>query len=861
MQGCAHESPSSAAATHSDCQRADVKYCRILLSRPLDFAYSQMSLRRSRHGLVEIPTLADCRIRAYQPNKTRRTWSRWALCSIRLNSGLTRVWICSVVRRGQHVRQTTAGESREFASADRDHAGDTEVKGTLGRAQTLHLEGRLTEAEAHYRDVLQDQPDAVEAIRGLGALAYQHGRVDEAVALFARGVAIRPIAADFHANLAESLRIAKRPDEALERVHKALVIDPSLVDGWNTLGLLEHAQGRYQDAEIAFREAIRLRPNYIAAHINLGNTLSKQGRFDHAAIALRTALQLEPENAAALTSLGQLVIESAEMRLLDEAESLLRRALVVAPGLAPAINSLGNVLRLRGDFESALSCYLRALQLDPRGAMPCHNIGKLLQDQGRFDDAAAWFERAQVVQNDPARYHANLGSLWAAREQYDESARCYRLALAHDRDLAEAHHGLGESLLELGLLDEADACFREAIRIDAALPLPWLALANLFATRGDFEQSCQAARESLARRPNLSGAYVRLACNLKGQLPLTDIQAMENMLHLNYLTDETRSLLNFALAGVFDAQGKYAAAATRLEHANRLQSSGWAARGQLERPDDYSRFIERIIATFTPQLFARGRSWGDPDERPVFVVGLPRSGTTLIEQILASHPEVHGAGELPDVRRVFQSLPALVGLPAAGPFDALAALGPISSRTAARQYLDRLNAVAPSSAVRVVDKMPGNIDLLGLIALLWPSARVIVCHRDLRDVAVSCWQTGFASIRWANDHEHIARRFADQKRVLDHWRQIRPLEWLNVTYEELVSDLQGHARRLIDFLGLEWDPVCLHFHSTPSVVKSASQVQVRQPIHSKSVGRWKNYESMLQPLFQAIKRLGIDSSI
>jgi tetratricopeptide (TPR) repeat protein len=735
------------------------------------------------------------------------------------------------------------------------------MKGTLDRAQALHLEGRFSEAEAHYRNVLECEPDAVEAIRGLGALAYQHGRVDEAVALFARGVKIWPIAADFHANLAESLRIANRPDQALKHVREALALDSSLAEGWNTLGLLEHTQGRYPHAESAFREAIRVRPGYATARVNLASTLSKQGRFNDAAVALRTALQLEPENAAALTNLGQLMIESGDVGLLDEAGSLLRRAIAVAPGLAPAINSLGNVLRLQGDFEDALSCYQRALELDPRGAMPCHNIGKLLEQQGRYDEAARWFERAQVIQNDPARYHVNHGSLWASRERYDESARRYRLALAHDRNLAEAHHGLGESLLELGLLDDAETCFGEAIRIDAALPFPWLALANVHAARGDFEPSCQAARESLARRPSLANAYVRLACNLKGRLPVTDIQAMEDMLRLTYLSDDTRSQLYFGLAGVLDAQGDHGAAAARLEHANRLQAAARAARSQCDDPDQYSRFIERIIAVFTPECIARGRGWGDPDPRPVFVVGLPRSGTTLIEQILASHPEVHGAGELPDARRVFQSLPALVGLPAADPFDALAALDPISSRAAARAYLDRLNAVAPSTAVRVVDKMPDNIDFLGLIALLWPCARVIVCRRDLRDVALSCWQTGFASIRWANDHEHIALRFADHHRILDYWRRTNPLEWLDVSYEDIVSDVEGQARRLIDFLGLEWDPVCLRFHSNRRVVRSASQVQVRRPIHSHSVGRWKNYESLLKPLFRAIERLGIDDTV
>ena len=232
------------------------------------------------------------------------------------------------------------------------------MRGTLDQAQALHLQGRLSEAAAQYRRVLEWQPDDVEAIRGLGALAYQHGRVDEAVAFFARGVSIRPDAADFHANLAESLRIANRPDQAFEHAHKALALDCTLPDAWNTFGLLEHDRGRYTKAETAFEEALRLRPKYASAHANLGNALAKLGRFDDAAAALRNALGLEPKNAGSLTNLAQLLIEMGDVEQLDDAKSLLERALIIAPTLTQAINSLGNVFRGQSRFDDAASCYL-----------------------------------------------------------------------------------------------------------------------------------------------------------------------------------------------------------------------------------------------------------------------------------------------------------------------------------------------------------------------------------------------------------------------------------------------------------------------------------------------------------------------
>ncbi len=304
-------------------------------------------------------------------------------------------------------------------------------------------------------------------------------------------------------------------------------------------------------------------------------------------------------------------------------------------------------------------------------------------------------------------------------------------------------------------------------------------------------------------------------------------------------------------------RGLDAEAAEHFEAANGLQAAFWAAKGQSFDPDQYSRMIDRVIATFSPDVLARGRGEGDPDPRPVFVIGLPRSGTTLVEQILASHSQVHGAGELHDAIRLFRALPELVGKPGGDAFEIVRNLGPDSARAAARKYLAKLDRLAPPTARRVVDKMPDNFVLLGLIALLWPEARVIVCSRNLRDIALSCWQTWFAANPWTNAWEHIARRLADHERLLAHWKQTKPLDWLDVAYEELVCDLEGHARGLIAFLGLDWEPACLEFHTTRRVVRTASQIQVREPIHTRSVGRWRRYESALQPFFDAWRRIGV----
>jgi hypothetical protein len=235
----------------------------------------------------------------------------------------------------------------------------------------------------------------------------------------------------------------------------------------------------------------------------------------------------------------------------------------------------------------------------------------------------------------------------------------------------------------------------------------------------------------------------------------------------------------------------------------------------------------------------------------VFIIGLPRSATTLTEQILAAHPQVFGAGELRLGREDFLSLAeggeSSIASREMRALEALPRLDEPAIRRVGQWHLDRLRRLN-DSAFRVVDKMPDNYLFLGLLAAVFPQAKFIHCRRDLRDVAVSCWMTNFRQIRWASDPRHIASRFAQYGRLMEHWRQVLPLAMLEVSYEETVADLEGAARRLVAWCGLEWDPACLAFHEGQRLVRTASITQVRQPIYRRSVARWKHYEEALAPL-------------
>jgi hypothetical protein len=268
---------------------------------------------------------------------------------------------------------------------------------------------------------------------------------------------------------------------------------------------------------------------------------------------------------------------------------------------------------------------------------------------------------------------------------------------------------------------------------------------------------------------------------------------------------------------------------------------------------DHERFVDGLLRSFDQAFFARLAGAGLQSRRPVFVFGLPRSGTTLIEQVLASHSHVYGAGELRLARRSFEGIPGVLGRSGA-PRDNVVFLDPPAVLRLAETHIERLAAIDNGASARIADKMPDNYMYLGLLSIMFPQAVFIHCKRDLRDIAVSCWMTDFRSIRWANDQEAIASRFRQYHRVMSHWKQVLPVPILEVNYEDTVADLESTARRLIDACGLNWEPACLDFHRTERPIRTASVMQVRQPVYKRSVARWKNYEPALAELFSGLPR-------
>lgn len=721
------------------------------------------------------------------------------------------------------------------------------MNGLLQAALEHHRSGHLGEASEVYREILCQSPDHPDALHLLGVALHQLGDHLAAADLIGRAIALRPDEPDYHADLAEVWRALGRPDRAADSGRAALRLRPDHPGAANNLGLALLQSGDAAGAADQFRAVLALRPQFAAAHNNLADALRTLGDAAAAEEHFRAAVRLDPGLAEAHANLGQLLLERGQRAV---AVDHCREAVRLRPDLPAAHCNLGNALRELSRHDEAYAHYAEALRLAPAVAAIHENLGRLLQERGRFDEALAAFRRAVELEPGSPGFLCRVGGVLAEAGRHEEAVGQYEAALRLDPRSAEALLGLGLIEHDRGRGAAAAGHFLAAADARPDFVPAHCGLGTVLQEVNDMPGAEAAFRTALRHDPSHPAALAELATLLRGRLPDADLTALRERAAAPHLRPAERAGLLFGLSQVLDARWEYEAAAAALVQANHHAGVARRARGEHYDPPAHTRFVSDVLAACSPAFFDRVRGLGAESDRPVFVFGLPRSGTTLVEQMLAGHSRVFGAGELRLAREGFESLPAVTNAP--GP--PAACLGRLDRRAIdalARRHLDRLSALG-GGAVRVVDKMPDNYLLLGLLAAVFPRARFVHCRRDLRDVAVSCWMTHFRQIRWADDPAHIAARFADYRRAAGHWRAALPVQVLEVTYEEVVADPEGQARRLVEWCGLDWEPGCLDVHTATRPVRTASVTQVRQPVHARSVARWRHYEPHLRDLFERL---------
>ncbi len=598
--------------------------------------------------------------------------------------------------------------------------------------------------------------------------------------------------------------------EAEQLYKRALKVDDRHFGCLYHFGLLRLQQARFDDAVRLFRRAIDVEKNSAEAHHHLAVALMGVGRPEEAIQRYQKALTIRPDLAETHNNLGY------ALQTLDRTEDAIahyEKAIEIQPDYAEAHNNLGNVIYKLGRSQEAIAHYEKALVTKPRYAEACNNLANVLVALGRLEEAIAYYEQALAIIPNDAEAHDHLGNTLHMLGRSEDAIPHHETAIAIKPKDAEFHSNLGQALHALGRLDDAKQAFDTA----------------------------------LASTPGKARYYWMLA-NSKRFTPGDNqlIKMIELARDANSLPVEEQIGLHFALGKAFADVGDRHQSFQHLLQGNSLkrQQVAYDEARTLEE-------FERVRRVFTANLLRDTRGLGEPSSVPIFIVGLPRSGTTLVEQILASHQKVFGAGELIEVGR----LTAAICGPDGSSFpEAVATMSGERLRQLGEIYLSTVRRMAPT-AERVVDKMMSNFTYAGLIHLALPNARIIWTRRDPRDTALSCFSILFAKgLEYTYDLAELGRYYRGYHSLMRHWRAVLPKgAILEVHYEEVVESLEEQARRIVAHCGLEWDERCLSFHKTARSVRTASATQVRQPIYRSSVGRWRPYEHLLQPLLQALE--------
>jgi len=518
------------------------------------------------------------------------------------------------------------------------------------------------------------------------------------------------------------------------------------------------------------------------------------------------------------------------------------RALLRAnPADPDANNCLGVVHQRLGNPAAAVSSFEKALASDPAFVPAYGNLANSLAQLGRIDDARRVVDRALGLRPESAIANRALADLAYTVSEFERAEESFRRSLSAAPDDFHSYNGLGMVLRRLGRLDEARACYERAIQLQPDHASIHLNLGNLLSDMGRTDDAAESYRRSIRLRPDNAGAHQLLATARRHTSRDDDVRAMEAFYARPGISTEDRMNLAFGLGKAFDDLGEYDKAFEYFVQANNAKRtlSPYSI-------DEDAKFFARLESTFTERFCERRRGLGSDDPTPIFVLGMPRSGTSLVEQILACHPQIRAAGELADLQQVCEG--AVDAFP-----DQIPQIPPDAWKSLALDYLARLR-VHDRSATHITDKMPINFLYIGMIALMLPNAKIIHCRRDPKDTCLSLYKNLFVAdgYQWSFDLEDLGRYHGLYSRLMAHWIRLFPGRIHEIHYEDLVADTEGQVRRMLDYCGLPFDPACLSFHESRRAVSTLSFAQVRQPIYSSSVGLWKRYERHLQPLLDQL---------
>ncbi len=729
----------------------------------------------------------------------------------------------------------------------------TSPEALIGKAAGHYASGNLESAANLCRRVLKGWPRHAEALHLLGVVTYKAGNPERATRYLEDALALLPSDPEITRNLAFAQRDSGEPDGAAENFRKAIGLDPSDTVSHFQLGVLLGEREKPRDAIPHFDAVLERDTRNWEALYNRAKALLAIGRFAEAENGFAQAARLLPADYRIFVGWGNAL---HQLERYEEAREHFQMALDKEPPTQIATDltvRIGSSYLESGAFEKARVQYETARIRDPGNGAAAAGLAAVLLAIGRFAEAENGFAQAARLLPADYRLFIGWGNAHHMLEQYKKARERYQMALDKGppaQTVTNLTVAIGDSYLESGAFEKARAQYETARKRDPGNAAAAASLAALYAREGDYQRSYDLVRPFASDDPPSVAAAITFAqvaprFGETGEA-IERLQAASAQISLR---PHQKQRLHFALGKLRDSVGEFETAFRDYRTANELYVDS-------HDPAAHTQATDQKIEAVGHAEVARLRLREALSDRPVFILGMPRSGTSLVEQILASHPRVAGGGELLALPNIVRALPGQLGVEA----DYRSVIGRIDTDTVAkiaRTYLAALQAVDPDAS-RVTDKVPNNFEHLWLIAAAFPGAPILHCTRHPLDTCLSCYFQDFVGrVRFSRDLNHLGRRYVDYRRLMGHWGDTLDLNMMEVAYEEMVQDTEALSRRIVEFCGLDWDPGCLKFYENKRFVATASYEQVRRPIYTQSVGRYRHYEPYIGELMDALQVAGI----
>jgi tetratricopeptide (TPR) repeat protein len=611
---------------------------------------------------------------------------------------------------------------------------------------------------------------------------------------------------------------------AVEAFGNAVALDPTDAAARSNLGSAHRNQGNLEDAIACFRRALELDPDLAETRNNLGHALASQGNLEDAIACFRRALEIKPDMVETLSALGHALGRQGE---LEEAIACFRRALEIKPNYAPAHINLGHAFAGQGKLDEAGGCYTRAIKSKPDDAEAHYGLGNVFRDQGIPDKAIACYRRCIEIDPGNARVHNDLGNLFNDQESRDAAVACFQRAIEINPTYPEAHNNLGIVRKNQGNSKEAAACYNRAIEIKPDYAEAYNNLGNVFKDDENPDEAAACYRHATEIRPHFAEAHCNLARVHTFVPGDPEIEVLKDLFERENMSTENKTHLLFALGKAHDEIGEYTEASSYYERANK----DMAGRMSYDLPA-HRKGIQDVKKAFREPCAAEDPKEGEPT--PIFVVGMSRSGKTLVESLLSQHADVYGAGESREwtgaMRKVLDTNAIT------GPFPTyMDSLTGAHIREIGEIYVKGVSKLSRDARF-FIDTMPGNYPYLGLIFQALPWAKVIYCQRDPLDNCLFVYfQRYNARHGYSYDLENTAAYYGDYQDVMTHWQQLYGDRILGVRYEKLVGNPADSAERIHEYCGLAYDPEA-----------------IRANFRTDEIGHWNHYEPYLGALRQAL---------